>query len=333
MRSTRVRGMIGSAAVAAVVGALLLPGGATTPSASPAAPPESVPELLARAAAPAAARAASDPSARPVTAGTVTASRYVPGAVPLPRLGRELVPDPQGLARAKAQAAAWAASRPGSTAPTRRVGTAPTAVRSFNGIVDPESQPSDSTSAVSPTRFIEMVNSQFAIYSRTSGTPMQRGTLLDLTGCGGSSCEDNVFDPQVIWDAQTKRFYYVADAVINDSDNRLSFGFSRTANPGSNLATDWCRYNLGYGAEFPDYPKLGDSSAYQLIGVNTFAANGSFRGSDLVALSKPKAGTTAPGPPPSRSASARTSRWRAAPRSPSRPSPPTRPTPTPRGGR
>ena len=184
-------------------------------------------------------------------------------------------------------------------APTARgaVGAAPVAVRSWNGLSNPDSQPSDSTSAVSPNALLEMVNSKFAIYSRTSSTPLQQGSLLDLTGCASTSCVDDVFDPQVVWDAQTKRFYYAADAVVDDGvnpvTNFLAYGFSRTAQPGSDLTHDWCRYNVGYGAEFPDYPKLGDSSAFALIGVNVFTGN-RFRGSDLVGISKPAASTTCP---------------------------------------
>ena len=101
----------------------------------------------------------------------------------------------------------------------------------------------------------------------------------------------NTFDPQIIWDAQTNRFYYVNDSIFSASDNRLSFGFSKTASP-NNGTTDFCHYTFPYGAEFPDYPKLGDSQHFIIIGVNTFAP--SFIGSDIIAISKPPAGTTCP---------------------------------------
>lgn len=225
-------------------------------------------------------------------------SRPNPGVVPLPRLGPERVPDPAGLARGKAEAAAYAAAQVPQLDRPGAVAAAPVAVRSWNGLSNPDSQPSDSTSAVSPSALLEMVNSRFAVYSRTSSTPLQSGSLLDLTGCASASCVDSVFDPQVFWDGQTKRFYYAADSVVDDGvnpvQNFLQFGFSRTATPGSNINTDWCRYNVGYGSEFPDYPKLGDSSAFALIGVNVFSAAGPFRGSDVVGISKPAASTTCP---------------------------------------
>ena len=52
----------------------------------------------------------------------------------------------------------------------------------------------------------------------------------------------------------------------------LAFGFSTTANP--TTAADWCRYNLGYGADFPDYPKLGDTKDFALIGANVYGSAG-----------------------------------------------------------
>ena len=53
---------------------------------------------------------------------------------------------------------------------------------------------------------------------------------------------------------------------------------------------------IRYGKEFPDFPKLGDSGAYGLIGVNVYADNfvGPFRRTDLIAISKPPAGKDCP---------------------------------------
>jgi hypothetical protein len=136
------------------------------------------------------------------------------------------------------------------------------------------------------------VNVRFGIYNRTSNGPLSQGTLNALAGVAPTV---NVFDPQVIWDATTSRFYYVMDGVFSATDNRLLFGFSKTASPSS--AAAWCKYSISYGPEFPDYPKLGDTRHFAVVGVNTFTSNGPgaiFRGSDLLAASKPPAGTACP---------------------------------------
>ena len=87
------------------------------------------------------------------------------------------------------------------------------------------------------------------------------------------------------------------DSIFSSTDNRIAFGFSKTASP-ANVTTDWCHYYFTYATPFPDYPKLGDSRYFIIVGVNVFANNstGGFVGSDIVAISKPANGaiTTCP---------------------------------------
>ena len=107
---------------------------------------------------------------------------------------------------------------------------------------------------------------------------------------------NDLFDPQVIWDPGTKRFYYAMDDVASATDNRLAFGFSKSGSPSTGGSADWCQYILNYGATFPDYPKLGDTKDFVTIGVNDFNTGGSFVGSDIAWISKPGAGTACPSP-------------------------------------
>ncbi len=60
--------------------------------------------------------------------------------------------------------------------------------------------------------------------------------------------------------------------------------------------TNWCKYVVDYGVQFADYPKLGDSGFFAIIGVNVFAngGNGGYLRSDLMAISKPPAGRGCP---------------------------------------
>jgi hypothetical protein len=190
----------------------------------------------------------------------------------------------QAFERAKAKAEEKAKQPPAEEpSPTPPESNAPVSSRTWEGVFDTALGPSDSTGAIGTTRYIELVNSKFAIYNRTSNTPISSGSLGSLVGSNGS-----VFDPQVIWDPSTNRFYYAADNVFSSSDNRLSIGFSKTASP--NSATDFCKYELTFGSRFTDYPKLGDlggTSGLLLIGTNDFGPTGSFLGSSLYSLTKP----------------------------------------------
>jgi hypothetical protein len=201
-----------------------------------------------------------------------------------------LVPNQARYDRRKARLTRRAAGREALTDPLSGP-LAPSIVsgRSFQGINNPNVAPPDETSAVGTTRYIELVNTNFAIYNKTSNTPISTGSINSLVGAAST---DSVFDVQVIWDPTTNRFYYAADDVVSSSDNRLAFGFSKTASPSS--AADFCKYRIGFGTVFPDYPKLGDSQFFATIGSNLFSSSGSFLGSDLLAISKPPAGTTCP---------------------------------------
>jgi hypothetical protein len=152
--------------------------------------------------------------------------------------------------------------------------------------------PPDNEGAIGLTRYIQTINESVAIINRTTKATIGSGTLNQLAG---NASTVNSFDPQIIWDPTTNRFYYAMDSIFSSTDNRLAFGFSKTASP-SNVTTDWCHYYFKYGTPFPDYPKLGDSRFFMLIGVNVFANNstGGFVGSDIVAISKPAAGSTCP---------------------------------------
>jgi hypothetical protein len=161
----------------------------------------------------------------------------------------------------------------------------------FAGQFDPLVSPSDSTGAVGPTRFVQLINRRFGIYTKGAVAPIASGTLTALAGVPS---EVNAFDPQIIWDPTTERFYYVMDGVFAFDDNRLLYGFSKTANPAS--AADFCKYTIAYGNEFPDYPKLGDTREFIVIGSNVFTL--AFVRSDLAVLPKPGPGTACPPGPP-----------------------------------
>jgi hypothetical protein len=205
-----------------------------------------------------------------------------------------LVPDQEAYEQAKAEAAERTARFSPQGAPAvAQVGQPPQAFRSWQGLRDPRVGPSDSTGAIGPSRYIELVNVKYGIYNRASNTPIDTGDLNELAGVAPFP-RPFVFDPQIIWDPTTSRFYYVADLVYSETDTRLAFGFSKTANPSS--AADFCKYSIKFGARFPDYPKLGDTEDLLLVGVNSFVFRPPFEflGSDLVSITKPPAGSGCP---------------------------------------
>ena len=179
--------------------------------------------------------------------------------------------------------------RGGGGGPT--VSTYPNVSPSFSAAFQQGLTPPDTTGAIGPDRYIETINTQYAIYDRT-GSLINSGALSSLTGVAGGLFGHSLSDPQLMWDAKTQRFYYSAvyyDAFL--SDNGLAVGWSKTATPSK--ASDFCQYAISFGDELPDYPKLGDSSDFLLYGYNQFGFFGtSYDGSEFATLNKPAAGAS-----------------------------------------
>jgi hypothetical protein len=163
---------------------------------------------------------------------------------------------------------------------TRITAGAGSVLQSFQGIYDPVFTPSDSNGAVSPTRQVEVVNSMVGIWNRTS-TPslLSKTSLQALTGAPDPS----VFDPNVMWDPQTQRFYYSA---LDDTSNLLLVGFSKTASPSG--PSEFCRYALSQSNQI-DMALLGDSKSFIMVGTFLF-----FSGPEVVWYDKPPSGTRCP---------------------------------------
>jgi len=225
-----------------------------------------------------------------------------PSAAPsLTVAGRELhaqgylVPDPAALARAKVDALAAATDR------VDGVRRDPVSGAGWEGVSDPNVAPSDSTGAVGPTRYVEMVNDVFGLYDRTVAPPklLASATLAAFT----HSATPSLTDPQVLWDPSTKRFYTSvlnADVVDGGSTDGVDyeFAFSRTSSPTSTADTQWCHYHLNFGYDatglLPDYPKMGDTKDFVLFGANVFDLSGAETGADIQWIHKPPSGTTCP---------------------------------------
>jgi hypothetical protein len=155
-----------------------------------------------------------------------------------------------------------------ATSAAARVGPqAVVAGPSFQGVDDQgvgqNVDTSDSTGAIGPNSYIEMVQSKIAIYSR-AGALIASATNDALTGSSGV-----LISPQVLWDPATNRFYYV---TIDRGNNLFEIGFSKTADPAV-IPGDFCNYKVSYGyagafQTLLDSARLGDTQHSLLIGVN-----------------------------------------------------------------
>ena len=85
--------------------------------------------------------------------------------------------------------------------------------------------PPDSTGAIGPNNYVEMVNQQIGVYDRSLNlvASSDNGAFM---GAGSLS----VTDPQIQWDPQGGHWLYAALGVATGA-NMLLFGWSKTSNP------------------------------------------------------------------------------------------------------
>jgi hypothetical protein len=215
---------------------------------------------------------------------------HLPGYLPLHKTAYAAAKAAANKRAGIAHVGSGAAAGPGAAT----VSSYPNVAPSFDGIYDTAGTPPDTTGAIGPDRYIETVNTDYAIFDR-SGNLLNSGGLDALTGVPTGLFGYALSDPQMLWDAKTQRFYY--SAVYYDSlflsDNGIAIGWSKTATPSS--ASDFCQYVLSFGAELPDYPKLGDSSDFLIYGYNEFSNFAqTYDGSGFTVVNKPPAGSSCP---------------------------------------
>ncbi len=168
----------------------------------------------------------------------------------------------------------------------------PTGV-SFDGLSNNSGiNPPDPVGDIGPNHYVQMVNSRFAIYSRT-GTrlfgPANINTIF--SGFGGACQTENAGDPVVVYDQLADRW------ILSQFTAAGPTYFNCVAiSTGSDPTGTYYRYAFTTGANFPDYPKYGVWSDAYFISTREFSAAGPFAGIGAYALNKAQmlAGNPAP---------------------------------------
>jgi hypothetical protein len=186
------------------------------------------------------------------------------------------------LRRAKAHAAAEVAAMGYQPSTSQPSAGGPKIGANWQGVVQGSVTPPDANGAIGPKSYIETVNQIVGIYKR-DGTLVTQGAFSVLTGHGNGS------DPMILWDPDTDRFYF---NIWDTANATMDWGFSKSNNPTS-IPGSFCSYETSFGyptSSAPDYPKLGQSKNFLMIGVNwykTFQDQAATSG-DLLWVDKPQ---------------------------------------------
>jgi hypothetical protein len=138
-----------------------------------------------------------------------------------------------------------------------------------NGIA--QSTPPDTTGSIGPNYYVEIVNAFIEVYSRTTLAPVTSARLFTWLGTGDPSFNQGppLCDPQIQWDPSSQRWLYVVLECQFGRDAFL-YGWSKTSDPTDLTPNSWCNFIQSTPRFLSDYPKLGHSSSFMLVGTNDY---------------------------------------------------------------
>jgi hypothetical protein len=139
--------------------------------------------------------------------------------------------------------------------------------------------PPDTIVGKSVTRVLEATNSALRLFTN-AGAPLATSNLNAFFSVVPAGSSGLLFDPKVYFDrnAANRRFYVTAlERRTGPNVSRIHLAISRSPEPGSLAAANWCRYaidgrrNIGTADEsFADYPGLGVGADALVISHNNF---------------------------------------------------------------
>jgi hypothetical protein len=196
-----------------------------------------------------------------------------------PALETEVRKYPVVLPKDITPAAAYRLRSQGVPGVTARI----TGLNSTQGQADPP----DVAVAAGPTAIVEMVNTVYAMWSR-SGQLLDSGRLDQFFTSSGVNREgDEVTDPRVLYDPRSGRWF----TVLFDVTRAESLvGVSDTSDPTGGwklVANDFTPEDVG--GTCPDQPRLGLSDDVVVVGVDLFenCEGGALKGGVVMVLDKP----------------------------------------------
>ncbi|KAB2844723.1 MAG: right-handed parallel beta-helix repeat-containing protein [Burkholderiales bacterium] len=157
----------------------------------------------------------------------------------------------------------------------------PSTLVSFDAISSTGVYPPDTNGEVGPNHYVQMVNSKYAVYSKSGSLlagPFNINTLW--SGFGGACETENAGDPVVVYDQFVDRWILMQFTAAGPT-YYLCVALSTTGDP----ASSFYRWAFSTGSNFPDYPKFAVWSDAYLASTREFASS-SFQGIGAYAFSK-----------------------------------------------
>jgi hypothetical protein len=159
-----------------------------------------------------------------------------------------------------------------------------TPIQNFEGINNLSAlYPPDTQGDVGPDNYIQVVNSNFAIYSKTGTVLLGPAALSTIfAGIPAPWNGTNNGDPVVLYDQATDR-WIISQFSLPAGNYAELVAVSQTSDP----TGAWYRYVFPFGNKMPDYPKFGIWPDGYYLSFNQFI-NGVWAGVGACALERTK---------------------------------------------
>jgi hypothetical protein len=141
--------------------------------------------------------------------------------------------------------------------------------------------PPDTMGAVGVDHFVEMINGRFSVYRKTDGVRVQSSTLNSFWTTAGISVSTFAFDPRILYDPYSKRWFASA-ADAPGAANSFLIGVSNSSDP----TAGWKAFKIDSDADnshTADFPMLGFNGNSVVVSANMFPIGaGSLRNNVVV---------------------------------------------------
>jgi hypothetical protein len=142
--------------------------------------------------------------------------------------------------------------------------------------------PPDPVGDVGPNHYVEMVNTAWAVFSKTGTRLLGPLSLASIwAGFEVPDCQDNSGDPVVLHDQLANRWILTQFTTLGPTFYNC-VAVSTTADP----TGSYFRYAFSTGVNFPDYPKYGVWPNAYFLTTREFAPDDSFAGIGVYALER-----------------------------------------------
>ena len=220
-------------------------------------------------------------------------ARTVPGdrAIPFRRIPRRTG---SGLEEGPSSAGPSPAAPavPSSPAPS-----APALDSSFAGLGNPphgeDVTPPDTMGAAGPNHLVSLLNSDFGVFSKTTGAVLQKISLQSFWGSLGTGAGEPAnfpFDTKVIYDVSSGRFFAMTLGGTGGTDSWILVAVSASSNP----TGQWSKWaidadldnNSQLFTNWADFPGFGMDAANVYVTANMFNDSNDFQYGKIWVLPK-----------------------------------------------